>query len=137
MSLDHDTGRMDGEVIAGTFSGRRIGELGLEELLALVAECERADPSSVSILESYLDREHGDAWREARRGGGEGRPSGGTAEMTVDEALEVLGLEAGASHDDIVAAHRRLMQKLHPDRGGSGFLAAQINRAKDLLLAQS
>ncbi len=57
-----------------------------------------------------------------------------TAEMTEKEAREILGLESSASEQEIVAAHKNLMQKIHPDKGGSDYLAAQINQARDTLL---
>jgi hypothetical protein len=95
-----------------------------------------ADEQSASVLEAYLDRRFGDQWRE--QVAGERPPpggAGGTGQMTREEAWEVLGLEPGAKESDIIEAHRRLMQKLHPDRGGSTYLAAMINQAKDLLLS--
>ncbi|WP_289086499.1 DnaJ domain-containing protein, partial [uncultured Spongiibacter sp.] len=55
-------------------------------------------------------------------------------DMNESQALAILGLKAGASADDIVRAHRSLMQKLHPDRGGNDYLASQLNAAKELLL---
>ena len=54
--------------------------------------------------------------------------------MSDDDAWAVLGLEPGVSREEIIATHRRLMAKLHPDKGGSNYLASQINRAKDILL---
>lgn len=54
--------------------------------------------------------------------------------MSKEEALDILGLKADASKEDILSAHKRMMQKVHPDRGGSDHLAAQINKAKDTLL---
>jgi hypothetical protein len=68
-------------------------------------------------------------------GGGRGRA--GRQRMGRAEAMEVLGLSEGATRDDVVAAHRRLMQRLHPDAGGSDYLAAQINQARDVLLGRS
>ena len=55
--------------------------------------------------------------------------------MSAAEALQVLGLEPGASREEITAAHKKLMQRIHPDKGGSSYLASRINQAKDLLLS--
>lgn len=130
MTLDHDSGQMDGSVKEGPFAGRRLSELCLEELVSLHAECAAADAQSAAVLEAYLDRHHGAAWRE-RRGPATRAPTGS---MTAREAREILGVSESTSRDDIVAAHRRLMQKMHPDRGGSHYLASKINQAKDVLL---
>jgi len=129
MSLDHETGTMGGTVRQGAFSGRRLGELTLEQLRALAAEC-RGDPDSLALLETYLDRIHPD-WRETHTGT-TAAPRAGA--MSPEEAWRVLGLEPGASVDAIRDAHRRLMKKLHPDQGGSSYLAAKLNEAKDVLL---
>lgn len=143
MTLDHDTGTMTGTVLRGQFTGLRIEEMGAGELLALLRECRAADEESARLLEAYLDRLHPD-WRDELASGGRadaGRPGGGAAErpasggnMTVDEAYAILGLSSGASPAEIKEAHRRLMVKLHPDHGGSDYLATQINRARDVLL---
>ncbi|MCX8048371.1 MAG: DnaJ domain-containing protein [Methylohalobius sp.] len=72
-------------------------------------------------------------WRrqeESKASGGHDR----AMPESVAEAYEVLGLKPGATRAEIIAAHRRLIQKVHPDRGGSDRLAAQINRAKEILL---
>ena len=128
MSLDHETGTMQGQVLKGQFAGRALGELKLAELAALYNECIANDPKSVQILNSYLGRRFGDKWRD---GVGAKIASG---DISREEAYEILGLKPGASNQEVVEAHRRLMQKMHPDRGGSTYLASQINRAKDLLL---
>ena len=128
MQLDHDTGEMDGTVLQGRFEGCTLRGLGLSDLLALLDEC-RADRQSGALLEAYLDRVHDD-WRE-RRGPPPGESSGG---MSKDEARAMLGIGADATREEIVKAHRRLIQRLHPDRGGSDYLAAKLNTAKDLLL---
>lgn len=137
MTLDHDTGAMNGEVLKGRFKGRRLEEMTLENLLELVAECRSADPQSAAVLEAFLDRVHGAEWREAAeaRAGAGGAPGRATGPMTRQEAHEILGLEDGASAEEIKAAHRHLMLKLHPDHGGSTYLATKINQAKDVLLA--
>ena len=128
MRLDHDTGEMDGTVLRGGYEGCTLRGLGLEELLELLNEC-RSDRQSMAVLEAYLDRIH-EGWRE-RRGPPPGASSG---EMNEDEARAVLGVGPDATRDEVVAAHRRLMQRVHPDRGGSDYLAAKLNAAKDLLL---
>ena len=134
MTLDHDSGQMDGEVREGPFAGRRLSQMVPAELEALWRGCQ-TDAQSLSVLEAYLDRTQGPEWREATGAQGDqsGAPAGGGA-MSREEALAVLGLKEGAGPDEVRDAHRRLMQKIHPDRGGSDYLAAKINQAKDLLL---
>jgi hypothetical protein len=127
--IDHGTGDVGGAVLSGRFAGRTLDGLGDGDLLDLHAECS-SDADSLRILEAYLDRRLGSDWRNARRP----PPSGPRSDMTRDEALAVLGLAEGASADEIRAAHRRLIQRMHPDVGGSADLAARINRAKDVLL---
>ena len=138
MTIDHDTGKLDGEVLQGAFRGRTLDSLAPGDLLSLLSECRRSDPESARLLEAYLDRRLGGDWRrgEPNEDPGGGARGAGAPEvpMTVPQALQILGLEPGAKRDAIVEAHRRLIQKLHPDRGGSSYLAAQINRAKDVLL---
>lgn len=138
MRLDHDSGDMDGDVIRGRFEGRTLGSLSFDELLALLRDCAQDDEQSTRVLESYLDRAHGADWREraAAQAGPEGSSGAGfrAGTMRREEALEILGLEAGAGDDEIRDAHRRLMSKIHPDHGGSDYLAAKINAAKEALL---
>jgi len=133
MTLDHESGGMDGLVLEGDYQGRRLSELGLDPLLDLLAACRAGDPQSAAVLEAYLDRVHGETWRERAAGKGP-TDQPGQRRMTRQEALAILGLGAGARAEEIRAAHRRLMQKFHPDRGGSTYLAATINEAKRVLL---
>jgi hypothetical protein len=133
VELDHDTGAITGQVRKGRFAQRELESLAPIEMAQLWQDCRFADPQSAQILEAYLDRVH-PSWREdlSRAEGGDGGPASG--KMTREQALEVLGLEPGASADDIRRAHRELMMKVHPDHGGSTFLAAKLNEAKDVLL---
>jgi uncharacterized membrane protein len=131
--LDHGTGDVGGTVLVGRFSGRTLDGLSDAELLDLHLECS-ADADSLRILEPYLERRLGADWRNAHQAPPGSTPRGPRSDMTRDEALAVLGLAEGASEDDIKAAHRRLIQRMHPDVGGSADLAARINRAKDVLL---
>jgi hypothetical protein len=139
MTLDHDSGVMSGTVLDGPERGRTLDELPVERLLDLLARCRTEDPQSVALLEAYLDRMRGPEWRQDWTGGAaqaHGSASAGTGGMTREEAYAVLGLEPGAGPEAIREAHRRLMLANHPDRGGSTYIAAQINRAKDLLLGE-
>jgi DnaJ-domain-containing protein 1 len=133
MQLDHDSGALSGRVLEGRYQGRTLGDLTLEQLLELLSEC-TVDPQSTNLLEAYLDREHGPDWREAQPAGAQRPDPVPDGQMSRAEAYEILGLQPGAEKQEILAAHRRLMQKLHPDRGGSTYLAAKINKAKELLL---
>ncbi|HLI13217.1 MAG TPA: DnaJ domain-containing protein [Alphaproteobacteria bacterium] len=141
MTLDHDTGVMTGRVRSGARAEQALDGLSLAELRALREECRRQDPESVALIEAYLDRRFASTWRERAdetaggAGAADGR-AGGTASaaMTRGEALALLGLAEGASPAEIKDAYRRLMMKLHPDTGGSAYLAAKVNQAKETLL---
>lgn len=136
MELDHDTGEMDGQVRGGQFSGSRLSQLGREDVMALYAELS-GDAESRAVLEAYLDRRFPD-WR-METGGGSGCGESVRDEfeqMSREEAYQILGLQPGAGDEEIHQAWRRMMKKVHPDSGGSAFLAAKINAAKDLLLGR-
>jgi hypothetical protein len=132
MMLDHDSGALSGKIIAGPDAGRSLDDFDLPTLAAMMP---RFDAESCALLEGYLDRRF-PAWRQHAQGdaaAGE-RRAASSGKMTDEEAYQILGLQAGASRDDIGRAHRALMKKLHPDQGGSTYLAARVNEAKDTLL---
>lgn len=135
MHLDLDSGEMSGEVLAGPFKDWRLQDMDREQLQQLHDYCQQEDSEAVQLLDGYLEQrfpdDAGPGSGRANRGGDAGAGSGS---MSRREALDVLGLEEDAGEEAIVDAHRKLMQKLHPDRGGSDYLAAKINQAKDLLL---
>ena len=144
MNLDHDSGVLDGMVLDGQFRGKRLSELGPEALSELLRECRVDDEQSATVLEAYLDRAHGGSWRtgeSADEGAaasgqrdGHASPWNASNRMTRDEAFDVLGLQPGATPGEIKDAHHNLMKKIHPDQGGSNYLAAKINQAKEFLL---
>jgi DnaJ-domain-containing protein 1 len=132
MTLDHDSGTLAGRFVAGPHAGRSLDDFDLPQFAAMMPNF---DAESVALLESYLDRRF-PAWREnAQRdtAGGQGRAAA-SGKMTAEEAYQILGLQPGANRDEIGRAHRALMKKLHPDQGGSTYLAARVNEAKDTLL---
>lgn len=133
MELEHDSGRMDGEVLAGPFKGRRLSSLSLEETQRLHAQAASTPDQSRALLEAWIERTHPE-WRETWNGAARARSHGPSPKMTRAEALAILGLKGKVSEDDIRAAHRRLMKTAHPDLGGSDYLAAKINEAKEFLL---
>lgn len=138
MTVDHDTGAMDGVVLGGPRAGAQLGVLPLDELIALWRSCRTQDPVGANLLEAYLDRRF-PGWREHTDGdanAGSSRGRRGPDSITENEAYEVLGLAPGAGPDDIRRAHRTLMKRLHPDQGGTTWLATRVNQAKDVLLAR-
>ena len=136
MELRHDDGSMDGTVLRGSYAGQRLSSLPLEQLLELYSEC-REDSDSTQVMEAYIDKTYPD-WRDHTqahdRGGA--APPGDDSAMTVTLALEILGLDESADKDQVIKAHRGLMQRLHPDRGGSDYLAQKINAARDYLIKE-
>jgi len=132
MRLDHDSGELSGQIVAGPNAGHLLDEFELPQLTAMMSGF---DAESVSLLESYLDRRF-PAWRQHAHGnaaGGQSRTAA-NGKMTDEEAYQILGLQPGATREEITRAHRALMKKLHPDQGGSTYLATRVNEAKDTLL---
>ncbi len=141
MTLDHETGEMDGEVLAGPLTGRRLSSLDQTEFGTLCAACRQRDSESLRLLLAWVRRAHPEwAAEDADSGSDEGGAgdagSVGGREMDAAEAREILGLDASARREEVIAAHRRLMARLHPDKGGSDYLASKINQARDLLLRE-
>ena len=137
MELDHETGKMWGYILNGQFKGYNLCDIKDEEMMELLREYQSNDYESAQVLEAYLDRERSD-WRKqtnANQGNSENNfTQSQPGAMTREEAYDVLGLECGSPEDVIRDAHRRLIANLHPDKGGSTFLAAKVNQAKDILL---
>jgi len=133
MRLDHDSGQMDGEVLRGPHAGKLLGRMRIDELLDFWKEVQK-DGDSVQLLEAYLDRSHSQ-WRASVDSETQSKGmSDLNKTMTEDEALRILGLKPQASIEEIKSTYRRLMSKMHPDHGGSAYLASKVNLAKEFLL---
>jgi hypothetical protein len=131
MELDHDTGAMRGRILAGKHEGASLETIETTTLVGMLSEI---DEESRALLAAYLDR-RAPGWREHAQGDAAAGHAGTTrGPMTQEEAYQILGLQPGASAEDIGRAHRALMKRLHPDQGGSTYLAARVNEAKDVLL---
>jgi hypothetical protein len=135
MELEHGSGRMRGHILAGPHQGAALDSLDVTTLIGLLGG---VDAGSRDLLAAYLDRRQ-PGWREyaqgdAASGRGGGRTSARSGKMTDEEAYQILGLQPGANAQDVTRAHRSLIKKLHPDQGGSTYLAARVNEAKDVLL---
>ncbi len=131
MHLDHDSGKLSGEVLKGHYREWRLDDMNHDQLQELLDYCQREDAESAQLLDSYLQQRFADQGGFQRQ---QQQTAGNGTSMSRKEALDILGLGENATEEEIVAAHRKLMQKLHPDRGGSDYLAARINQAKDYLL---
>jgi len=130
MNLDHETGKMSGQVLEGEFEHWELDEMERSQLESLLSYCSKNDPDSARLLESYLTQRFPDESYDNQQSYSES-----SSQMQRAEALSILGLEGEPDSEAIVNAHRHLMQKLHPDRGGNDYLAAKINQAKDILLS--
>jgi len=130
MQLAHDSGDLQGEVLKGEYAGWRLADMDRQQLEALMVYCRNEDADSARLLDSYLQQRFPGEGPFGQAHGN--NDSGGN--MNRQEALAILGLAEGATEEEIVSAHRKLIQKLHPDRGGNDYLAAKINQAKDVLL---
>ena len=130
MNLDHETGKMSGQVLEGEFEHWELDEMERSQLESLLSYCSKNDPDSARLLESYLTQRFPDESFDNQQSYSES-----SSQMQRAEALSILGLEGEPDSEAIVNAHRHLMQKLHPDRGGNDYLAAKINQAKDILLS--
>ncbi|MBV9114474.1 MAG: DnaJ domain-containing protein [Hyphomicrobiales bacterium] len=134
MRVDHATGGMRGSVLAGAFAGRELELLNETQLAALALECAKFDAEGARLLQAYLDRRFAGRRENAYAHADSGPARRRSGAMTAEEAYEVLGLSPGAPDDAVRRAYRDLMKKLHPDQGGSTYLAARVNQARDVLL---
>ena len=137
VELDPMSGKLFGEVKQGLHQGKKLQDLSLQELSNLLREYSQSDPQSAQLLAAYLDRSGHTGWRQhySSQDGSRKRHAASHGSMSRQEAYAILGLSEGATKNEIIEAHRRLMQKLHPDRGGNDYLATKINQAKTTLLA--
>lgn len=125
--IDTKTGHITGELLSGDFTQQPLEALTEEQLQTQLQQWQQTEPESARLLYAYMQRRFTQNSHQSH--------DKETANInTREEALNILGLEEGADKKAIIAAHKSLIQKLHPDRGGSHYLAAKVNQAKDFLL---
>jgi DnaJ-domain-containing protein 1 len=134
MELDHDSGTISGQITEGPFKGKSLDQLTDQHLLQLYQQCGRYDPRALKLLDAYIERHRPGFAADPHHTEHHADAPTGDQPMTESEAYQILGLKPGASEAEIAQAHKRMMQKNHPDRGGSNYLAAKINQAKQRLL---
>ena len=134
MELEHDSGNMDGVVLKGKFTNQILSSLTLDQLTELYVDC-CSDIDSSQVLEAYIERKYPE-WRSQSDYAGEQRAVLDESKMDRQLAMEILALSEPIDKEEVVLVHRKLMQKLHPDRGGSDYFAKKINAAKDFLLRE-
>lgn len=132
MTLEHQTGQLDGTILQGPHEGKNLSSLSMKALADLYTFYLRDDEESAKLLAAFIERTFGHHWQN----GSENTAPNSIATLDREEAMSILGLDSNATEEDIIAAHRRLIQKVHPDRGGSDYLASRINQAKDCLLGK-
>lgn len=125
--------RIDGEVIKGPHEGKQLGELTDTELDELASFYEGKDSKSFYLIRAYKKQGRG---QQGAFGQGQNQTPPSFGDPALEEALEILGLEGEPTKEEIISAHRKLINKLHPDRGGSAFLASRVNQARDVLIRQ-
>ena len=136
VTVEHSSGKMNGEILTGEFAGKRLSDLSPDEHATLLEYCQRQDKNAARLLLAYLARTRGGRYGNADTGssGSAGGSTHPDTQMSISEASEVLGIDQNADRDTIIEAHRRLMHRMHPDKGGSNYLAAKINAAKKTLI---
>jgi hypothetical protein len=125
------SGELQGEVLEGGYRGEKLQSMTIVQLCELLQECQQQDRESAALLIAYMQRMHPDWKPDTEKGS---HYTADTSAMSEQQARDVLGVSESATKPEIIKAHKRLMQKLHPDRGGSDYLAVQINKAKEVLL---
>ena len=133
VTFDFASGDADGEVFTGPFTGKQLSELDDAQLKEQLAFFQADDRQSTLLLQAYLMKKGIGGFSQSGQNGNQNNSPMDT-NLSQEEALQILGLEPGADKEEIVKAHKRLIQKLHPDRGGNQYLAAKINAARDRLV---
>ena len=128
MQLDHVSGEISGRIKIEPYMNRSLASLSDTELINFCSIVK--DPESQQLMKAYIERYHPNITVGQKDSDTEQTQN----DITKSRAFEILGIEPGASRDEIIEAHRRLIQRLHPDRGGSDYIAAEINEAKRILL---